>query len=173
MTEPQKTSNVKKGGAAAGVIGVVAAAILIPFLSVQESGGKQYLVSYRDLVGVWTICDGETKGVHQGMTETPAGCALRLDKRVAQDFGPGVLKCAPALKDHGYQLAASISLAYNIGIKGFCGSTVARRFNSGLRNWASACDAFLLWNKAGGRVVRGLDNRRRAERKLCLTELPT
>jgi len=29
-----------------------------------------------------------------------------------------------------------------------------------------------MWNKAGGQVVRGLDRRRRAERDLCLKELP-
>lgn len=172
MVEQQKNSNLKKGGAIAGVIGVAAAAILTPFLSTWESSGNARLVAYKDIVGVWTLCDGETKGVHPGMTDTPQGCALRLDKRVAEDFAPQVLKCAPALRGHNYQLAASISLTYNIGTRGFCGSTVARRFNSGARNWASACDAFLMWNKAGGKFVRGLDNRRRAERSLCLTELP-
>ncbi|MBA3831671.1 MAG: lysozyme [Chthoniobacterales bacterium] len=163
---------MKKGGAIAGVIGVAAAAILTPFLGNWESGGPPKLVAYRDIVGVWTLCDGETKGVHAGMTETPQGCRLRLDKRVAQDFAPKVLACTPLLRGHDYQLAAAISLSYNIGTGAYCKSTVDRRFDSGPRNWASACDAFLLWNKAGGKVVRGLDNRRRAERSLCLTELP-
>ncbi|WP_373929255.1 lysozyme [Sphingomonas aerolata] len=63
-----------------------------------------------------------------------------------------------------------MSLAYNIGTGGYCGSTVDRRFDAG--QWRAACDAFLLWNKAGGRVVNGLDRRRRAERDLCLKDLP-
>ncbi|WP_416365688.1 lysozyme [Sphingomonas aerolata] len=71
---------------------------------------------------------------------------------------------------HPNQLAAAISLAYNIGTGGYCGSTVDRRFDAG--QWRAACDAFLLWNKAGGRVVNGLDRRRRAERDLCLKDLP-
>jgi lysozyme len=43
---------------------------------------------------------------------------------------------------------------------------VDRRFDAGDRR--GACDAFLMWNKAGGHAVAGLTNRRRAERALCL-----
>jgi len=67
------------------------------------------------------------------------------------------------------QLIASVSLAYNIGTGGFCRSTAARRFNAG--NWRGGCDAFLMWNRAGGRVVRGLTLRRQRERAICLTGL--
>lgn len=45
----------------------------------------------------------------------------------------------------------------------------ARRFNAG--NWRGGCDAFLMWNRAGGRVVRGLALRRARERALCLKGL--
>jgi lysozyme len=55
-------------------------------------------------------------------------------------------------------------------VKAYCGSTVDRRFDA--RQWAAACDAFLMWNKAGGRVVAGLANRRAAERALCMKDLP-
>ena len=34
-----------------------------------------------------------------------------------------------------------------------------------------ACEALMLWNKAGGKVVRGLTRRRTAERDLCLEGL--
>lgn len=44
-----------------------------------------------------------------------------------------------------------------------------RRFSAG--NWRGGCDAFLMWNKAGGRVVRGLSLRRARERALCLKGL--
>jgi lysozyme len=43
---------------------------------------------------------------------------------------------------------------------------MARKFNSG--DVQGACDAFLLWDKAGGIRWRGLTNRRKAERSLCL-----
>ncbi|WP_206432265.1 lysozyme [Sphingomonas sp. ABOLF] len=150
-------------------IGLAAAAVIAPFVSGWESGGKQHLVAYRDIVGVWTICDGDTANVKPGMVETPAGCEVRYDRQLTAHAKP-VLACTPALKGHPNQLAAAISLAYNIGTNGYCGSTVARRFNAG--DWPGACDAFLMWNKAGGRVVRGLTNRRRAERDLCRKDLP-
>jgi lysozyme len=151
------------------VIGLAATAIVAPFVSSWESGGKEHLVAYRDIVGVWTICDGDTANVKPEMVETPAGCGIRYDRQLAAHAAP-VLACTPGLKGHPNQLAAAISLAYNIGTDGYCGSTVARRFNAG--DWSGACDAFLMWNKAGGRVVRGLTNRRRAERDLCRKDLP-
>jgi lysozyme len=61
---------------------------------------------------------------------------------------------------------AFLSATYNIGISGFCKSSMARLVNDGKPR--QACDALLAWNKAGGKVVKGLDNRRKAERSLCL-----
>ena len=61
------------------------------------------------------------------------------------------------------QFNACVSLCYNIGVKAFSGSTVARRLNE--RKYKAACEAFELWNKAGGRVIQGLANRRKAEQK--------
>ncbi len=46
---------------------------------------------------------------------------------------------------------------------------MARRLNAG--DIRGACDALLAWNKAGGRVVQGLTNRRQDERRLCLEGL--
>lgn len=152
--------------------GTVCAGICAPFVSTWESGSQQHLQAYHgaaDAPGVWTICDGDTLGVKPGDRETPEGCAIRVDKRLAS-FVPPVLKAAPNLYGHSYQLAAAISLAYNIGGANFASSTVARRFRAG--DWAGACTAFAMWNKANGKVVAGLVNRRTAEMKLCLTELP-
>lgn len=166
-TTPAKPAPKRKTLVAA--IGAAAALIVTPFVSGWESGGKQHLTAYRDIVGVWTICDGVIAGVTPGMVETKAGCEARRDAELVKHAEP-VLACTPGLRDHPRQLAAAISLTYNIGTRGYCESTVARRFNA--RQWRAACDAFLMWNKAGGKVVRGLTNRREAERRLCLTELP-
>jgi lysozyme len=51
---------------------------------------------------------------------------------------------------------------------GFCGSTAARRFRAG--DVRGGCDAFLAWNKAGGRVVAGLAKPAPAERQICLRD---
>lgn len=157
-------------GALVAAVGLTCATILAPFVSGWESGGQEHLVPYRDIVGVWTQCDGETLGVTAtSPKETPAGCAVKLDTRLA-GFAQQVATCSPALRGHDTQWAAATSLAYNIGVKAYCGSTVDRRFDA--RQWAAACDAFLMWNKAGGRVVAGLANRRAAERALCMKDLP-
>jgi lysozyme len=62
------------------------------------------------------------------------------------------------------QWGAMVSLAYNIGVSAFARSTVLARFNAG--DDAGARAAFALWNKAGGRVLRGLVARRAAEAAL-------
>jgi len=170
MPQPDKGSSAPvKRKTLIGVIGAAAALIVTPFVSGWESGGTPRLVAYQDIVRVWTICGGETLGVKPGMVETIEGCALREEAALIRHAEP-VLACTPGLRTHANQLSAAISLAYNIGTGGYCGSTVARRFNA--RDWRGACDAFLMWNRAGGQVVRGLDRRRRAERDLCLKELP-
>lgn len=139
-------------------------------LLVDHVRGPQYLRAYADIVGVWTICDGDTKGVRRGMVETEAGCTARLERQLVAHAKP-VLACVPALgrPERSDQLVASVSLAYNIGTSGFCRSTAARRFNAG--HWREGCDAFLMWDKAGGRKVRGLTLRRERERALCLKGL--
>jgi lysozyme len=136
----------------------------------RHVSGRQYLAAYKDIVGVWTICDGDTKNVRPGMVETEAGCQERLERQLVAHARP-VLSCVPGLGEPGreQQLIASVSLAYNIGTGGFCRSTAARRFNAG--NWRGGCDAFLMWNRAGGRVVRGLTLRRERERAICLKGL--
>jgi len=64
-----------------------------------------------------------------------------------------------------YQWAAFTSLAFNVGVPTFCRSSVARKANAG--DMAGACKAIGLYVYAGGKVVRGLQNRRKAEIALC------
>jgi lysozyme len=62
---------------------------------------------------------------------------------------------------------AMTSLAFNIGLDRFNGSTVLKRHRQG--NFARAADAFLLWRYINGVPSKGLLNRREAERELYLT----
>lgn len=187
--QPQPEAPAKPKGPLVALVGAAAAIALATMVAKDESGrtvdatvtpdgalevrhvrGPQYLAAYADIVGVWTICDGDTKNVRPGMVETQAGCRDRLERQLVAHAKP-VLSCVPDLArpERQNQLVASVSLAYNIGTRGFCRSTAARRFNAG--NWRGGCDAFLMWNKAGGRVVRGLVLRRERERALCLKGL--
>jgi lysozyme len=124
------------------------------------------LRSYPDIVHVWTVCYGETRGVKPGMKFTKKECDAKLAIALAE-FETGMRACLKqpdAIPDKPY--VAFLSLSYNIGTSAFCGSTVARRANAG--DIRGACNAIPAWNKAGGRVSKGLVNRRAAERKLCL-----
>jgi lysozyme len=159
-----RTQKAATGGALGAAFVGLAIMIAAPVIEGWEGTRTD---PYRDIVGVWTVCTGETRV--EMRRYTPAECKTMLDKTLAADWAPAVLSAVPALQDRPYQFAAAISLTYNIGGAAFARSTVAKRFNAG--DWKGGCDAFLMWNKAGGRVVRGLTNRREAERKLCLTNL--
>lgn len=161
-----------KGGKSAlvALLGVVAAAGLVYSVPKEESGGREHLNAYRDIVGVWTICDGDTRNVRPGMIETRDGCKARLEQQLLDHARP-VMACSPRLREEGrdYQRWAAVSLAYNIGVGAYCRSSVDRNFDAG--NWRAGCDSMLKWNKAGGRVIRGLALRRERERQICLRGL--
>lgn len=129
-------------------------------------------VAYPDRLagGIPTVCFGETRGVKLGDSYTIEECKVMLGDALA-DFEAGMRKClkAPdAIPDKPY--VSFLSLSYNIGTGAFCRSTVARRANAG--DLAGACDAITRFNRAGGKVIKGLVNRRAAERKLCLEGVP-
>jgi len=120
--------------------------------------------AYPDIIGVPTICYGETKGVHLGDKATRAQCDEKLSSRLVE-FNEGVSSCINVdLPDS--RRVAFVSLAYNIGTAAFCKSTVVRKINAG--DVAGSCDAILMWNKAGGSVRNGLTQRRKKEREMCL-----
>lgn len=153
----------KPKGRLPALVGVSAAAAMIATVAAWE--GKSN-VPYRDVVGVLTVCYGETQMPMRRYSD--AECRAMLSDRLADYAGP-VLERNPELRGHDSQLVAASSLAYNIGVANYRRSSVARLFSAG--RWKEACDAFLKWNRAGGREVRGLTNRRKAERAICLKGL--
>jgi GH24 family phage-related lysozyme (muramidase) len=149
-----------------GVAGAVVAVIMLAAAIVQPWEGRE-LKAYQDIVGVWTICDGETRGVQPGDVATPAECDRKLYASLAE-YKSALDRCLV------YPLppktaAALLSWTYNVGAGAACGSTLVRLANTG--NLKAACEQLMRWNRAGGREVRGLTNRRAAERKLCLEGL--
>jgi lysozyme len=120
--------------------------------------------AYQDIVGIWTIGFGTTGGVKQGQTIDPVK-ALQRKLDDVQKFEGALKKCVKVpLHQHEYD--AYLSLAYNIGPTAFCNSTLVRRLNS--QDYTGACREILRWNRAGGKVVRGLTLRREAEYKQCI-----
>jgi lysozyme len=134
-------------------------------LKLIESFEGLRLKAYNDGVGVMTIGYGHTDGVKRGDVITKAQAEEYLKEDLA-DAIHGVEKAVKVdLSDN--EFAACVSLAFNIGTGGFAKSSVCRLVNR--QKYDEAADAFLLWNKGGGKVMPGLTRRRQAERKLFLT----
>ena len=123
------------------------------------------LTAYKDMVGVWTIGYGHTKTAVEGMRITAAGAEFLL--RADLEWVEGVLNnnVKVPLKQNEYDALAS--LIYNIGGPAFKRSTLLRLLNNGADK-VDVANEFLRWNKAGGKVVKGLTNRRERERQLFL-----
>ncbi|SFV31410.1 lysozyme [Devosia crocina] len=146
--------------------GAMALALVVSFVGGWEG---MRTTAYRDIVGVPTICFGETRGVKMGDTATVEECKTMLGDGIVE-FAAAVDKCLTVedrLPHKTY--AAFVSLSYNIGTGAFCRSTLVRKANLG--DFLGACDQLLVWNRAGGKVVQGLVNRRKAEHAMCLEGL--
>jgi lysozyme len=104
-----------------------------------------------------------------GMTLTDAKALLRL---TAQDVCDRVVRLFPGKALGDAELAALVSLAYNIGVgevggaADFADSTVRRKLLNGDRR--GAADAFRMWKMADGKVLPGLVTRREDERRVFL-----
>lgn len=114
----------------------------------------------------WTIGWGETAGVQEGDVWTQEQADARLRQRVARFVLEVRRRCPQLLLEPDGRSAACASLAYNIGIGAFAASSVCRCTRRG--EYQRAADAFLLWDKAGGRRMAGLQRRREAERAAYL-----
>jgi lysozyme len=141
---------------------------------IQDEEGCR-LKSYLDIAGVPTI--------GWGSTMYKSGKRVKLGERITQQEADDLLvwevnNKAGAVVDllhnvplNQNQVDALISLAYNIGINGFRGSTVLKRVRQNPKD-PTIKDAFMMWNKITDpetkkKVVSdSLTNRRRREAAL-------
>ena len=126
------------------------------------------LSAYRCPAGVWTIGWGETLGVKEGDVWTQEQADAVLRRRIGQFLLATLRRCPQLHAEVVGRLAACTSLAYNIGVGAFGASSVRRKTTR--RDYQGGADAFLLWDKAAGRVLRGLTLRRQAERLRYLSD---
>ncbi len=123
-----------------------------------------YLKAYQDRVGVWTIGYGTTTA-----DKSITGCAIKKGMSITQKTADEWLKASLAKKyepkvskyDHIYhwtqsQFDALVSFAYNIG-------NIDQLTANGQRTIKQIENAICLYNHAGGKVVKGLTDRRKAE----------
>ena len=158
---------VDKKAIAAGVS--VASVALMAFVSGWEGDEK---VAYADKLayGVPTVCNGHTgPEVRVGDVWSKERCDASLVKNL-ETHGAGLLNCVTVPLNQN-QFDALSSWTFNVGVGAACGSTLVKLLNQG--QYANACNQLPRWNRAGGKEVRGLTNRRMAERDLCLKPMPT
>ena len=123
------------------------------------------LKAYKCPAGLWTIS--------WGLTFYPDGTKVKEGDVITQERAESLAKfvidqfavtIAPFIKTqlNDNQFSACVSLAYNIGQGNFKKSSVFKKLNVN-PNDATIADSFRLWNKADGKVLKGLVNRREAE----------
>lgn len=154
-----KLGNIKN----TALVGAISATLMAS-VALWEGDKKD---PYWDIVNVLTVCSGHTgKDITIGKRYSQAECDA-ITKRDIYKHQVYVLQCVTRpLKQNEFD--AFTLFTFNLGGSAFCNSTFLKKYNAG--DVQGACDGMLAWNKAGGKVVKGLQNRRQFERKLCLGE---
>lgn len=119
-----------------------------------------------------TIGFGTTDGVKPGDRTTPVKAAQRALLDAAKYEG-AIKSCVTAPLTQG-EYDVYVSLAYNIGTAGFCGSTIVKRLNA--RDYRGACDGILMWktfrgfdcSTPGNKVCAGIWTDRQRSHAACL-----
>lgn len=121
---------------------------------------------YKCPAGVWTIGHGITRypdGIAVKETDRPISVEQSriIVAELLQRFQDGVIRYCPKLQNIEL-LAACTDLAYNIGLTAFGASTLCKAINNN-GTPEQIAEQFRRWNKAGGKFLQGLANRREAE----------
>ncbi|MCK0196335.1 lysozyme [Ancylobacter sp. 6x-1] len=122
------------------------------------------LKAYRDPVGIWTVGYGHTDAA--GPPRVGAGLSLSTAEAEAllrRDLAPveAAVEAAVKVPLTDNQFAALVSFTFNLGAANLRRSTLLAKLNAG--DYAAVPKELAKWNRAGGRVIAGLSNRRAAE----------
>ena len=149
-------------GRSAVALLVLAAPTLVGIAVHEGYKDEAYIPVRRD---VPTIGFGTTAGVKMGDKTTPERSLVRLLDEIEGVYAAGVRRCVTVpLYQHEYE--AYVSLAYNIGVGAFCGSTLVKLLNQG--RYSEACAQIKRWDRFQGKPLRGLTIRREAEYNQCM-----
>lgn len=140
---------------------VLAACALATPVVIQREGW--ITKTYADPVAISTACAGVTKGVKPGVTYTEAQCQ-QMTAQALVEHGVAIAQCLPENLPTATR-AAFTSFSYNIGVAGFCKSSVAQLARAG--RLGEACGALRKYVFAGGKKWPGLVARRAEEQALC------
>lgn len=128
------------------------------------------LVAYKCPAGVWTIGYGST--FYEDGTPVKEGDKIdiytanqlfdnvltKFEKQVRLLLGDTLLVSLPA-----EAIDSLISISYNIGTGAFAKSTLLKRIKTNKLDFDGIEAAFNMWVKSNGKVLKGLQRRRKAE----------
>ncbi len=129
---------------------------------IKKSEGCR-LKAYKCAVGVWTIGYGHTNGVKSTNVITEEQAEQYLIEDLEQ-FEAKVDKYNSKYGWNQNEFDALVSFAFNIG-------SIDQLTADGTRSKEVIAEKILLYNKAGGKVLAGLTERRKAEQELFLTKV--
>jgi len=104
--------------------------------------------------------DGSKVTLKDAPMSEPEAAELLL-KELEHTYLPGVVRNCPVLLTDTRKLNAVVDFCYNLGTGRLQTSTLKRKINA--QDWDGAKEELLKWNKGGGKVLAGLDKRRKAE----------
>lgn len=125
-------------------------------------------VPYKCAAGVLTIGFGSTRyenGVHVAETDLPIdeARAVHIMQETLKSYERDVTRYVKApINQH--QFDALVDFAYNVGSKNLLTSTLLKKLNN--LDYRGACMEFEKWQFANGKKLKGLLNRRLAEKQL-------
>jgi lysozyme len=134
-------------------------ALVIAVGLIKEFEGLR-LEAYICPAGVWTIGYGTTDGIKQGM-KISLEEAEDLLANECQRFYNGVLEEVGNICNER-QIGALISFVYNVGVGAFEGSTLLKVIKKN-PNDVHIKNEFMRWVFANGKMMRGIERRRKAE----------
>lgn len=142
-----------------------------------DDNGYKLIAGFEGLSLVPYLCSAKVPTIGYGNTYYPSGRKVTMQdkaitqatawwmfREIADRFAIEVDKLIKSNVNQN-QFNAIVSLAYNIGIGGLQRSSLLKKVNVN-PNDPTITNSFLIWNKAGGKVVNGLTKRRSIEAKL-------
>lgn len=136
--------------------------------------GEVRAVPYLDPVGEPTIGFGRllTWSEYRHYKTTNGISMAEAEAFIIEDvskFSRGVIKLIKVpLQD--YQLDALVSFSYNVGLGNFKSSTLLKKLNN--KDYLGAANEFPRWVYAKKKKLKGLVNRREAEKRMFLNKPP-
>lgn len=160
---------------------VVSAATLVGIAAHEGYVGEAMIPVPGD---VPTIGFGETKGVKMGDKTTPVRALVQLLEST-EAHAAGVRKCLDGSFLYPNEFNSYVSLAYNIGVNGFCKSSIPAKVKA--QQYEAACKTIMEFRCGPAtdatkarpgqpcysrtkklKVLKGLENRRKEEYALCM-----